>query len=133
MRITPKSEEEIANSLLLPEAVYDFEVQSAIEKPSKNGNDMIEVKLNIYSEGERVAVITDYLLEAMAFKLRHFCDTTGTLADYNDGNLQADKMVGLSGKVLITIKKDSAGKYPDKNNVKDYIKKTVQPDESLPF
>lgn len=133
MRITPKTEEEIANSLLLPEAIYDFEVQTAIEKPSKNGNDMIEVRLNIYQEGEKVACITDYLLEAMAFKLRHFCDTTGTLADYNEGNLQSDRMVGLSGKVLLIIKKDAAGQYPDKNSVKDYIKKTVKPDDNCPF
>jgi hypothetical protein len=130
MKVTPKTEEELNRVLLLPEGEYDFEVLTAIEKQSSRGNEMIELKLAVYSEGERAATIFDYLLDSMEFKLRHFCDTVAILDDYNSGNLRSDILPGLHGKVKLKIEKDVSGKYKEKNTVVDYVKRSKV---DLPF
>lgn len=114
------TEEEIQASLLAPDGIYDFTVIDAVEKESKKGNAMIEVKLNVFTDVGELHLY-DYLLELMAFKLRHFCSSIGVLADYNMGVLEVDNIIGRSGKVRITSKKE--GDYPLRNVVKDYVKK----------
>jgi hypothetical protein len=120
MNFTPKTEEEIAAANMLPAGEYDYEVVEAHERVSKTGNDMIELKLRVFAaESERT--ITDYLLEAMPGKLKHFCDSHGMSKHYENGTLQASDCEMLSGKCKVGIEKDKTGKYPDKNRIADYV------------
>lgn len=119
MNFAPKTEKEIAEANLLEPGVYDYEVVYAQDKVSKSGNDMIELKLRIFSDrGERL--IHDYLLEAIAYKLRHFCESAGILSQYEAGSLIAEDCLGKAGKLKLGIQRDKTGAYPDKNTVQDY-------------
>lgn len=117
MRITPKSQEEIDLEGLLEKGVYDFEVLKAEDKVSKKGNEMIHVKLKVFHE-DGFQFVDDWLMEAMSYKLRHFCETANLLDRYESGELAAEDCIGRSGRVKIDI--EPAGEYPAKNVVKDY-------------
>jgi hypothetical protein len=126
MKFAPKTEEEIASELIMPAGTYDFEVVEAEEKLSKGGNDMIVVELKVFNKDGGFRKVTDYLLEKLAYKLRHFCCTTGLIQSYNAGSLSAAKCIGRGGKVIIQVeperKSDDGSKtYPAKNSVKDYL------------
>jgi hypothetical protein len=122
MDFTPKDEKDLIQFELLPDnTVCDFDVLSSEDKRSKNGNDMIEINVGIYVEGKIRQRIFDYLLPLMEAKLRHFCDTTGLLTEYESGTLTAVMCRGRSGKCRIGIQKDKNGEYPDKNIIKDYV------------
>lgn len=129
MQVTPKKEEELKKPFdLLPDnSEYDFEVLNAIDKVSKSGNDMIEINIGIYTSDKIGPRIFDYLLDAMEAKLRHFCDTTGLLREYENGTLNAEMCRGRAGKCRIGIKKDKTGQYPDKNVIKDYVCRPAKP------
>jgi len=121
MRIAqPKTEEELDFERLLPKGTYDFEVVKAEEKQSKKGNDMIAVNLKVF-HGEGFQFVRDFLMEAMSHKLRHFAETVGMINAYDTGQLDADSLVGRSGKARIDI--EPAGEFPAKNVVKDYGEK----------
>lgn len=132
MNFTPKSAEELQLAELMPEGEYDFKVLSAEDAVSKKGNDMLKLKLAVYV-GQREYHVFDYLLEAMAFKLRHFCESTGLLDLYEDGILTADDCDGAAGIVEIEIEKPKEGsKYGPKNVVADYISRDAVRIESAP-
>lgn len=121
MNFSPKTAEELQLAELMPEGEYDFKVLSAEDAVSKKGNDMLKLKLAVYV-GQREYHVFDYLLEAMAFKLRHFCESTGLLDHYEDGTLTAGDCDGAAGIVAIEIEKPKEGsKYGPKNVVSDYI------------
>jgi len=133
MRFNPKSENELNSFGLLEDGEYDFAVNAAEDKLSKAGKEMIELKLIVWDKNGKDRFIFDYLLEAMAFKLRHFCEAMGLEKEYDAGEIKAEHCVGKSGKVLIGVQKGNAkpegGTYPDKNQVKDYIKSEIKPVE----
>jgi hypothetical protein len=121
MKVQPKTEQECSN--LLPAGVYSFEVLEATEGKSKKSNDMITLKLGI-EHNESTRGIFDYLvdIDSMAFKIRHFADAVNMLAEYEKGQLNADDLVGLSGKCKLDIQPAQNG-YDAKNVVKDYVKR----------
>lgn len=125
MKFQPKTEKEIAEANLWPEGEYGFEVTEANDTASKKGNDMIKLKLRVYNAEGAFKFIDDYLLESMAFKLRHCASTCGLLDVYEGGSLLASDFVGKNGFVKLKITKDETGKYADKNDVKDYVVKGV--------
>lgn len=132
MRFTPKTKEELEFENLLSKGEYDFEVSKAEDKVSKNGNEMIKVNLKVF-HGNGFQFVTDYLMEAMAFKLRHFFETVGMIEAYNAGQIQSADLIGAAGKVQIDI--EPAGEYPAKNVVKDYgskAKKTAEKESAKP-
>lgn len=121
MKFVPMTEEELARASLLEAGVYPFEVLSAQDKISKTGNEMIELKLNVFgNNGENVHVF-DYLLEKMSFKLRHFCEATGLLSLYERGELEAIVCPEKQGFCKIAVDKGNAN-YAAKNVVQDYLK-----------
>lgn len=127
MIFTPKTEEEVSGvQQLLPDGVYKFKVASAKESMSKSGNPMIELKLEIITPENKSIYCFDYLLEAMAFKLRHFCTAVGLEEKYNAGSVTASDCRNKRGEAEIAIQlgseKPTGGFYPDKNIVKDYKK-----------
>lgn len=123
MRFQPKTEEEIAVANLLIGGDYPFEVVNAEEQTSKAGNDMVKLRLNVINAEDRGHTIFDYLVgtEGAAYKLRHFAESVGLLAEYERGEMTADQMVGRSGTCQVGIQKDKSGQYPDKNVIRDYV------------
>jgi len=120
MKFDPKTEDELARESLLPDGIYPFEVLLAADEFSKAGNEMIKLKLNVFGpDGEQVHVY-DYLLEKLAYKLRHFADTTGLLGDYERGELTAFSCMGKTGYAKIVLEAANGG-YSAKNVVKDYV------------
>ena len=113
------TEEEAKRGKLREPGTYPFNVATAEDTQSRAGNDMIKVKLEVFDKDGGSFFIYDYLLEAMAFKLRHFAKGTGLLAEYEAGELNAGMMVGKSGGVTLEIE-DAQGDYPAKNVVRDY-------------
>lgn len=127
MNFVAKSEEELKAELVMPEGEYDFEVIEAADAVSKKGNDMIVVKLKVFAPDGGFRLVTDYLMAKMAFKLRHFCETTGMMDRYEAGGLMARHCEGRSGRVLLQVEPerksdDGAKTYPPKNSVGDYAK-----------
>lgn len=118
MKFSPKSEEELAQNLLAP-GVYPFQVIAASDLISKSGNEMIELKLNVFDENREVRIY-DYLLEKMAHKLRHFADVTGLATQYEKGSLEAIDCDGKQGWVKVGQDKGGNGFLP-KNTVLDYV------------
>ena len=143
MKVTPRSIEELdfmreealkAFKPLEP-GIYNFQVVNAVAKTSKNGHEMIELQLCIWDRDGRERMIKDWLLDAMAFKTRHFAEGCGLLDKYNHGEITPDDCFNKSGKVDLVIQKgkprpDGEGNFPDRNSVKDYVKSGIKPTES---
>jgi hypothetical protein len=118
MKFTPKTEAEIREAGLLPAGEYPFEVIDAQDTQSKAGNEMISLKLRVWRPDGTTVQMRDWLLDAIEYKLRHFCDTTGLLAVYGLGDLTADHCIGKTGTVKVGVQDDD--KYGPQNAVKDY-------------
>jgi hypothetical protein len=130
--IKPEEDKPLERSLF-PEGEYDFKVVDAIDTQSKAGNDMIKLKLQVLAPDGQSAVVFDYLLAAMEFKLRHFCVTTDMLDSYNSGDLKAIDCDGCTGMLRLKIEPESNG-YPAKNVVEDYLKPDNDAgDDGIPF
>jgi hypothetical protein len=129
MKFKPKSEQELQAMLLVEPQECDFEVVSAEDAFSAKGNEMIKLKLRVYTDsGERF--IFDYLMEAMAYKLRHFAEATGLIAQYEAGTMTAMDCLNRSGRLKLGIDRDKTGQYADRNGVKDYLPTEAQSRES---
>lgn len=126
MQFNSRSREELARESLTPPGEYDFEIISAEETTSKKGNEMIKLKLRVFVENGEIHVY-DYLVAGMEYKLANFCDAIGRSDDYDDGEINADNLVGCAGKLKLVIEeaqkdKDTGEvKWPAKNVVKTYI------------
>lgn len=123
MKFQPKTEKEITEDNLLQPGVYDFEIVEGNDKTSQKGNDMIELKVCVYGTDGNARYVFDYLLESIAYKLRHACDACGLLETYQTGDLTSQDFVGKTGKCKINIQKDKTGQYADKNSIQDYVKR----------
>ena len=133
MRFTPKSEKELNEERLLPEGNYPFQISQAESKLSKKGNEMIELLVRVYKPDGQFILVTDYLMEAMMFKLLHCCQACGLEEQYNQGILDARDFIGKTGMLKLKIDPEKDG-FPPKNSVKDYIKsdeKVVPPKDAL--
>jgi hypothetical protein len=118
MRFAPKTKEELANESLLPEGVYPFEVLDAVDTLSKAGNEMLKLKLVVFGDGSSPHVY-DYLLEKLAYKLRHFAEACSLLAEYEAGELTAQHCLNKEGYCKLGIERQDG--YEPRNTVKDYV------------
>ena len=125
MKYTPKTEKEIAEENLWPAGEYDFEVTAGEDTQSEAGNDMIKLTVQIFNNEGRSRLVDDYLLESIAYKLRHACDACGLIETYETGELSGADFIQKTGRLKLGIQKDKTGAYPDKNVINDYIKRSV--------
>lgn len=134
MKFTPKTEKEILYEGLIPDkTVCDFEVVAATDAISKaSGAEMIALKLKVF-HNEGFKLVDDYLVAAMARKVRHFCEMAKLVDVYEGGTLTAEHCKGVCGKVTIAIEDKEDG-YPPKNKVGDYYvpKKAAAPAAAAP-
>jgi hypothetical protein len=122
MKVEPKTEKQVQEMNLRSPGEYDFLVVSAEDKLSSKGNEMAVVKLQMEDSEGRNFTITDYLvsIDSMAYKVRHFAESVGLLAEYEKGDLPATYMEGRTGKCKVGVK-PAEGQYSAKNIVTDYI------------
>lgn len=135
MRFAPKTEQELQVMTLLEPGAYQFQVSTATNERSKSGNEMIKLTLNIWDKKGNAHFIYDYLLEAMATKLRHFCESTGLIDKYEIGEINPIDCMNRQGYVDLIIQegkiKNNGERYPNRNVVKDYIKKSDTQSDDL--
>ena len=140
MKVTPKTDDELAKADLIKDRTYPFDIIAAEEAISKKGAEMIKVKLKIYGEGDRYAFINDYLLDAFPKKINHLCKQLGLVQQYMDGELKSEMLVGKSGYVKIAIR-EAKGDFGPQNSVVDYVGKPseeekqegMKDDTKIPF
>ena len=91
--------------------------------PAAAGNEMIVLSLRVFNEQGRSTIIKDWLLEKIAYKLRHACEACGLLEAYMSPGLLTgvEDFVGKTGKVKLKIQPAAAEPYPAKNSVSDYV------------
>jgi hypothetical protein len=126
---------------LLKEGEYDAVVISSQDKVSANsGNSMMDMTLQVFDEQGKDREVRDFLVftKKMMWKVIHFSDSAGLLKAYEDGKLCSETAVGNRVRVKIAIEEGSeipqdklkgktiGSKYPDKNKIEDYIKKSEQ-------
>lgn len=127
MKFTPQTEADIKKSNLLPDGIYDAEIGTAEDTISKAGNEMIKVDLTVFDDKGNKRFIFDYLMESMAFKLRHAAEACGVLDKYEGGDLIADDFIGKGCKVKVKIddkvasNKKNNTDFPPSNVIADYI------------
>jgi hypothetical protein len=122
---------------LIPDGEYDATIVSAEDKTSKSsGNPMIEVVVRVYVSGGQTAEITDWLMEAMIWKMQHLSKAIGH--DFEAGNLDPSDVVDQNVRVKVTTQKDE--KYGEQNRIGDYlgaasgtVRATVEADPDIPF
>jgi hypothetical protein len=132
---TPLSDEEIQavkNRSLMPNGVYPFVVKSAEHAISQSNNPMIKVTLAVMDKEGNERLIPDWLLatDTSIEKLKHFCDSIGLVETYARGSFEPHEFLNRSGRCLVGIQKgktkDDGSIFPDKNSIKDYIKRDVR-------
>ena len=122
MRFTPQTEQEVTESNLIPAGIYPFTVTSAEDKVSKkSGAPMMQLSLEVFAADGKSRKVTDYIMEAVAYKLRHFAMAVGMGDQYTrDGELKPHDMLGRSGSCMIRVE-PAEGNFSAKNSVKDYV------------
>lgn len=120
MKITPKSASEVATAGLLPAGVYDCEVVEAEETVSSKGNDMIKMRVKVYTEDGSSRTLFDYLLDSVAYKVRHAAESFGLMEAYDAGELSAIDLQGRTGRCKVRIDPAKDG-YEAKNSIQDYV------------
>jgi hypothetical protein len=121
MKVTPKTEEQISQENLLPAGIYPFEIMEAIDQISKSNNEMIKLSIRIWDAEGGERFVYDYLLDSIAYKVRHCAYACELSEQYESGTLMASDFIGKTGSLKLGIRKDKSGQYPDQNQVNDYI------------
>jgi hypothetical protein len=119
MKFQPKSEQEIADSRLLPKGEYDFEILDAEEKISAAGNDTIQLMVRVSNGNGLTRTLTDYLVAQRAGKLRNCCAACGLLEQYDRGAVNDNDFPGKRGRLKLMVEKKKG--YPDRNTIADYL------------
>ncbi len=108
---------------LIKEGRYKFVVKDAREKRSANGNDMLNLKLIINSNGRDVIYWTSLiLLPKMFWMIEHFCMATGLDSKLQEGRLMAQDCLDKEGYIDI-IQKQNQQTGELENQTKDFVKR----------
>jgi len=123
MKTTPRSEadaQKVSRRALLLAGWHDARIAEATEKPSKRGNDMIELGVIVLDADGNERTLRDWLTDSSlgALKLRHAAEAVGALARYEAGEIGQADFPGHDVRVLVAIEKRRG--YPDANKIDDY-------------
>ena len=125
MLVKPRSEaeaqrEEAARRKAWKVGLYSATCLSASERPSKRGNDMIETVWAVTQWRRKCAssAIISQTRLCQALKLRHCCEATDCLAQYEAGEVHAEMFIDREATVQLGIEKRRG--YPERNTILDY-------------
>lgn len=130
MRVTPKTDEEIeaekAERLAAWQPwpaglVVDYEIKESLAATSKAGRDMIKAHIDVYNEKGECKGIIVYFGDWNDYHFSRICRDR-----YEAGQVDAEDLLGKTGKCILGIEKgslkDDGTKYPDKNNIREFLK-----------
>lgn len=113
---------------LLPDGVYDFVTIESKLKYSQAGNAMIELKNRICHDGMEFNVFDNLIgTKNMAWKTKHYCETTGLEKEYAAKQFDEKLCVNRRGTCAIVNvaarpKNDgTSAMWKAKNEVQDYL------------
>lgn len=103
---------------------YPAVIEAAIEGASKAGNEMITLKLKVYS-GNRYIYVDEYIVNPDGlWRLEKVAKAIGKLTAFKSGEFLANDYVGESLTVTLKIE-PGKGDFPDKNRVQAYKPKAA--------
>jgi hypothetical protein len=107
---------------------HDARITEAIEKPSKRGNDMIELTIMVPDGDGNERTFRDYLTDTAlgAVKLRHACEGVGALERFEAGEIAPEDFVN-PGAVRVKLGVEKKRGYPDRNVIEDYAASSAAP------
>jgi hypothetical protein len=126
MRFAPVSEEQAAG--VWPKGEYDALVTEAVEKTSKKDNPMIELTLTVYGPEGKEKSIRDWLVatDGGQAKIQRFCKSAGIWDLYQAGEISAESC--KDANVVVKLGADDGDdEYPPRNNIRDYMPKSLAP------
>lgn len=128
MKLTPRTEieaQKVSHRALLHAGWHDGRITEALEKPSKRGNDMIELTVIVLDADGNERTLRDWLLDSGpgALKLRHAAEAVGAMPQYEAGELTQADFPGHDVRVKISIEKRRG--FPDANRIDDYAATTA--------
>ena len=123
---------------LIKEGVYEGVITSSQDTKSKTGNPMMDMTVTVYDENGKPHDIRDFLVftKQMMWKVVHFSDSAGLLKEYEGGKLCSQVAVDKRVMVQVSVEEGSeipqdklkgkplGSKYPDKNKIGEYIKRS---------
>jgi hypothetical protein len=109
-----------------PEGDYDFIVDDATEKESRQANAMIELQLVIEHNGSRTRVFDYLVFTPRAFwKIDHFLSATGEkLVEGQEFTLEAEDCIGRKGRCHLIVDNYQG---EARNKVDDYLWPVTSP------
>ena len=110
-----------------PAGEYDFEVHDASDEISQRTSaEMVKLTLQVFNKEGKTRKVFDYLvgIPSMQFKVRHFAEAVGMVAQYEAGEMNIHDIVNRSGRLKLRIK-PAQGNYQEGNEVQDYIPAAV--------
>jgi|SRR6478736_2656806 len=125
---------------LLDDGDYPATIKNIVPRVSSSGNNMYEVDLDVYDVNGSIHQVKDYWIFShnMSWKVIHAADSCGLLSEYKEKkftpNVIKNKNCVVSirtqeGKEIPQDKlqgKAVGSKYPTKNVVDDYVKKSTK-------
>ena len=122
MRFTPLTEAEALQqeSGLWPDDFYDFEVAEATEEVSRNGNEMLHLKVWIFNKDGGRKMLHDYLVATAPWKIQQFAASCGLERAAETGTLMEGECVGRTGMCEVGIEKSD--QYGDKNKIRKWLR-----------
>ncbi len=110
MRYNPSD----ANANLIPSDTWlQATIETAVEKVSKSGNEMIEASFKVYDNAGKQPNIKHYFVASAPGMFKKLCKVLNL--DFESGNVSADSLIGKTLFVKVKIQKDETGRYDDKN------------------
>jgi hypothetical protein len=136
---------------LIKAGEYDAVITASKDAVSSSGNPMMDMTVCVYDNDGNKHEIRDFLVftKTMMWKVIHFVTSAGILTLYESRKLCSDTAINCRVRVKVGVEegkeipedklngKPYGSKYPDKNKIEDYLKRTDKgsplADEDVPF
>jgi hypothetical protein len=118
----PNDTNEDNNFECFPNGEYDCSVEFVESKISKAGNPMLELQVNLYTDGligQRIVRCFDYIVNPSGlWKLKSICRCCEW--DFEDGKIDEQLIVGKRFRVKVKLI-PATEQYPEKNQIVRYV------------
>ena len=135
MRYNPND----ANANLIPNDTWlQATIETAVDKVSKSGNEMIEAGFKVYDESGKQPTIKHYFVSTAPGMFKKLCKVLNL--NFESGDVSAESLIGKNVFVKVKIQKQE--NYDDKNVIADFADKLpdgvttapkTQEDDGIPF
>lgn len=125
MKYSYKTPQELESERpMLSEGEADFEIVKAEDAISKSsGNEMIKLSVKVWDSEGQTAIIFDYLVSTVPFKIKQVCESVGRPEWYAANyDLNPGDLIGQSGKCVLKNEKNQDPQYPDRLKIASYLK-----------